>query len=71
MNSRPRKKLLVVNQYYAPDLAATGQIAADICEDLVQQSIETYVITGKPSYASFSPEAPEFEKLNGVKVSNK
>lgn len=62
------KRLLVINQYYAPDLASTGQYASDICSGLTKYGFEVHVVTGKPSYSTNSPDAPAFEILNGVKV---
>lgn len=62
------KRLLVINQYYAPDLASTGQIAAEICKNLVKRGFEVHVVTGQPSYLTFSPEAPKKEVLDGVYV---
>lgn len=61
-------KVLVINQYYAPDLASTGQLAAELCEGLVWRGFEVHVVTGQPSYSPRSPEAPAFEELNGVHV---
>lgn len=61
-------KLLVINQYYAPDLASTGQLAAEICKSLVKHGFEVHVVTGQPSYMASSPEAPRYEVLDGVHV---
>ena len=61
-------KLLVVNQYYAPDLASTGQLAAEICSSLAKRGVEAHVVTAQPSYTASSPEAPLFEVVNGVHV---
>jgi glycosyltransferase involved in cell wall biosynthesis len=61
-------RLLVINQYYAPDLASTGQLAAELCEGLVRRGFEMHVVTGRPSYSPGSPEAPAFEERNGVQV---
>lgn len=62
------KRILVINQYYAPDLASTGQYAADICAGLATYGFDVYVVTGMPSYSKLSPDAPQFEIMNGVKV---
>lgn len=62
------KRLLVINQYYAPDVASTGQYAADICSGLTRYGFEVHVVTGEPSYSINSPDAPGFEILNGVNV---
>lgn len=63
-----RKKLLVINQYFAPDIASTGQYAAEICKGLTHIGFEVHVVTGQPSYTESSPNAPEFEMLNGVNI---
>lgn len=68
MSEAPGRKLLVVNQYYAPDLASTGQLAAEICEGLAGRGFQVRVVTGQPSYTSDAPEAPPQEVLNGVTV---
>ena len=61
-------RLLVINQYYIPDLASTGQLAAEICKNLVKRGFEVHVVTGQPSYTASSPEAPEYEVVDGVHV---
>lgn len=68
MSPSPGQKLLVINQYYAPDVASTGQLAAEICSSLARQGFEVHVVTGQPSYTVSSPKAPRFEVLDGVHV---
>ncbi len=65
---RPPRRLLVLNQYYAPDPATTGQHAAAICEALAARGDEVTVITAQPSYLSSGGAAPAQEVLNGVSV---
>ena len=62
------QKLLVINQYYAPDVAATAQLAAELCSSLAERGYEVHVLTGQPSYTATASEAPPFEVLNGVHV---
>ncbi len=62
------RHLLVINQYYAPDLASTGQYAAQLCAGLAQRGVEVTVITAQPSYLAESPEAPSFEVREGVRI---
>jgi len=62
------KKLLVVNQYYYPDLASTGKIAAEICKGLVKAGWVIDVITAHPNYSKSSPEAKNYEKNNGIVI---
>ncbi len=61
-------RLLVMNQYYSPDVASTGQLAAELCAHLAQAGFEVHVVTGQPSYTATSPEAPPYEVLDGVHV---
>lgn len=60
--------ILVINQYYRPDIASSGQLLAELCEFLHSQNITIHVITGQPSYTSEAPTVPEEELLNGVTV---
>jgi glycosyltransferase involved in cell wall biosynthesis len=61
-------KLLVINQYYEPDIAATGVLLTQLCEDLAAQGLDVRVITAQPSYTESSQRAPEHEVRNGVEV---
>ena len=62
------QRLLVVNQYYAPDYAATGQIAAELCASLADKGMHVRVVAGEPSYTEAALHAPAFEVLDGVEV---
>jgi glycosyltransferase involved in cell wall biosynthesis len=62
------RKLLVVNLYYPPDIASTGQLAADICTDLARRGIEVHVVAGQPSYTAKAESAPSEEIRDGVHV---
>ena len=42
-------RILVVNQYFYPDLAATAQLLTELCEDLAEHHDVTAVV-GRPSY---------------------
>jgi colanic acid biosynthesis glycosyl transferase WcaI len=42
-------RILVVNQYFHPDLASTGQLLTELCEDLTEHH-EVTVVVGRPSY---------------------
>ena len=61
-------KLLVVNQFYAPDYAATGQVAAELCAGLASKGLRIRVVAGEPSYTEAAPAAPARENLDGVEV---
>lgn len=60
--------LLVINQYYAPDLASTGQFAANICDGLAGRGYAVTVVAAEPSYEPDSPDAPHYEHRQGVEV---
>jgi len=62
------KRLLVINQYFYPDFASTGQYAFEICKSIAQEGIEVHVVTGQPSYTSSSPDALPYEILEGLHI---
>lgn len=62
------KNILVLNQYYPPDIASTGQYAADICAGLVRAGYGVHVIAAQPSYAASSTDAPPEEVRDGVHI---
>ncbi len=43
-------RILVLNQYFHPDLASTGQLLTELCEDLAEHH-EVTVVAGRPSYS--------------------
>ncbi len=43
-------KILLLNQFFPPDLAPTGQMAADLAEDLVAAGHSVTVVTSRGSY---------------------
>ena len=44
------KGLMILSQYFYPDLAATGQLLTELAEDLVNYGYNIKVLTAKPSY---------------------
>lgn len=64
----PLPHLLVINQYYEPDIAATGVLLAQLCEGLAEQGFTVTVVTGQPSYTDAGVVAPTFEVVNGVEI---
>jgi colanic acid biosynthesis glycosyl transferase WcaI len=65
------KKLLFINQYYYPDLAATGQLLTQLCEGLAKE-YQVTVMTGFPSYSTKGSKRWrglwQVEKRKGVKI---
>ena len=61
--------ILIISQYFYPDLAATGQVLTELAEDLQSYSRFIRVITGVPNYArSNIAEAPKNENYRGIKI---
>lgn len=60
------KHLLFINQHFYPDFAATGQLLAELCEDLEKAGFKITVITGYPEQGTF-PEnkSPQKKEVAG------
>jgi glycosyltransferase involved in cell wall biosynthesis len=61
--------LLFVNQYYAPDVAATGQILGDLAEHLAARGYAVSVLASRGGYAAARRDGRAAEERNGVAVS--
>ena len=63
-------RVVILNQYYAPDVASTGHLLHELAEDLASRDVKVSVITSRPSYGP--PETwqpcPRREFTNGVDV---
>ena len=44
-----KDKILMIQQHFYPEVAATGQLLLDLCEDLVKAGYQVKVITGNPT----------------------
>ncbi len=62
------KRIIVLNQYFYPDIASTGLYAFDICKELADKCTEITVVASEPCYSRFSRDAPEEEYLSGIKI---
>jgi glycosyltransferase involved in cell wall biosynthesis len=64
-----RNSLLLVNQYFWPDMAATAQLLAELAEDLSTGGAEVTVLAGRGSYAPGRPgRLPRKEEWRGVAI---
>lgn len=64
-------RILVLHQHYYPEIAATAQILADLCEDLAACGDQVTVICGQPSYRRVEGVAerlPSIDEHNGVRI---
>lgn len=60
-------RVTIINQYYAPDVAPTGQLAADLAEDLVHRGHAVTVITSDRYYVG-AGRLPTIERRRGVRI---
>ena len=63
-------RVVILNQYYAPDVASTGHLLHELAEDLARRGIAVSVLTSRPSYGpreTWQP-CPRREFTNGVDV---
>lgn len=60
-------RILAINQYYAPDHAATSQLLTELCEDLVERGDEVTVVASRGRYFG-GEKLPAQEVLRGVRV---
>lgn len=62
-------RILLVNQYFWPEVAATAQLLADLAEDLAAAGFEVRVLTGRSPYLDGSGERlPSREEHRGVQI---
>ncbi len=60
-------RLLAINQFYAPDHAATSQLLTDLCEGLVGRGDEVTVIASRGGYLGGARLGSE-DRIGGVRV---
>lgn len=61
-------RILLLNQFYRPDVAATGQLLADVGEALAARGHEVHVICSRRRYGGGSLTPAADEVLDGVHV---
>ena len=61
-------RILFLNQFYIPDVAATGQLLADVAEELAAQGHEVHVICSSRKYSGNMEVLPAVETINGVRI---
>lgn len=59
-------RILLVNQFYKPDVAATGQLLADLAEALARRGHDVHVLCSRRSYCGGSTAYPAEETINHV-----
>lgn len=63
-------RVVILNQYYVPDVASTGHLLHELAVELVKLGFEVEVLTGRPSYGPPETwqECPLKETVDGVKI---
>lgn len=63
-------RVVILNQYYVPDVASTGHLLFELAESLAAQGADVTVLTCRPSYGPKDTwqKCPRNEFKNGVKV---
>jgi glycosyltransferase involved in cell wall biosynthesis len=61
-------RLLLLNQFYPPDVAATGQLLAELAKGLAQRGHEVHVICSRGSYSGKNRKFPRYTLADGVHV---
>lgn len=62
------KRVLILNQYYPPDVASTGQTAAVIAAALSERGAVVTVVTGQPSYTADVIDAARTEAHGSLTI---
>ncbi len=60
--------VLLLNQYYPPDTAATGRLAGSVAARLADRGHDVTAVVGQPSYLADAPPAPARATEHGVDV---
>ncbi len=68
--STDRLRVVILNQYYVPDVASTGQLLHELALELARQCLDVRVIACRPGYGppeTWQP-APAHEIVGGVEI---
>lgn len=61
-------RILLLNQFYKPDTAATGQLLADVAEELAAKGHEVHIICGRTIYNGGRHSAPKEQIEAGIHI---
>jgi colanic acid biosynthesis glycosyl transferase WcaI len=61
-------RVLFINQFFYPDIAATAQLLTDVAEDLAASGIEVTVVTGCRSYSDGRSLGPAEDLHRGIRI---
>lgn len=61
-------RILLINQFYKPDTAATGQLLADVAEELAAKGHDVHVICSRHRYDNGKSASAAGESAEGVAI---
>lgn len=61
-------RVLLINQFYIPDTAATGQLLADVAESLKAEGHEVHVICSRRCYDGGRTSLVKEEAIHGIRI---
>ena len=61
-------RILLINQFYKPDTAATGQLLADVAEELAAHGHDVHVICSRHRYDGGKNDSAAVESTEGLAV---
>jgi len=61
-------RILLINQFYKPDTAATGQLLADVAEELAAHGHDVHVICGRHRYDGSKNDPAAGQNVEGLSV---
>jgi glycosyltransferase involved in cell wall biosynthesis len=56
-------RITIVNNFFPPDYAATGQLLEELAHHLKRNTLSVEIFTSQPSYAFDRDDAPRYERL--------
>lgn len=62
------KELIILSQYFYPEVASTGQLLTELAEDLVEYGYKIKVYTGRPSYYKNVEKYKKKEIYQSIKI---
>jgi len=61
-------RILLLNQFYPPDVAATGQLLADLAEGLARGGYKVHMLCSRRVYSGGGGKYPAEQLINGVYI---
>ena len=66
--TKNNKKLLIINQFFPPDFAATGQLLESISNFISAKNIDVEILTTMPNYSNLKSKPLKIEKGENLMV---